>query len=108
MIKNLLDSAAYETAECCDGDEVAARYSILKPDWVLMDIKMKNMDGIKATSELIKHFPEAKVMMITNYADDDIKEKSMKAGAIEFIDKENLSGIISILQKYSEIKFPGS
>ncbi len=104
MIKNILAHIAEEFYECSDGSEVMELYSKYKPDWVLMDIKMKKMNGIKATLNLKQNFPEAKVIIITNYPTDDLREDAKKAGAIEFIDKENLSCLGSIISNFPSIQ----
>jgi two-component system response regulator DegU len=101
MIGNILAHVTEEIYECSDGSEVMELYSRYKPDWVLMDIKMKKVNGIKATADLILKYPEAKVIIITNYPTGDLKEDAAKAGAVEFIDKDNLSFLESIFKKYS-------
>jgi CheY-like chemotaxis protein len=101
MIGNILAHMTEEIFECSDGSEVTELYSKCKPDWVLMDIKMKKMNGIVATRNLMEKFPEAKVIIITNYPTEDLKEDAKKAGAVEFIDKENLLSLGSIIKKFS-------
>ena len=101
MIGNILAHMTKEIYECSDGSEVEELYSRCNPDWVLMDIKMEKMNGIVATRKLIEKFPDAKVIMITNYPTEDLKEDAKKAGAIEFIDKENLLSLDSIIKNFS-------
>ena len=101
MIRNLLSQAADEIFECNDGDKVVELYSLHKPDWVLMDIKMKNMDGIKATYELKQSFPGAKVIILTNYSAEDFREDAKKAGAHEFVNKEDVLSVNTIIRNYS-------
>ena len=45
--------------ECEDGAEVLARYAAEQPDWVLMDIEMRGMDGFTAARKLKEKFPDA-------------------------------------------------
>ena len=100
MIKNLLSHIADEIFECNDGDQVVEQYALHIPDWVLMDVKMSRMDGIMATHELIKSFPDAKVIILTNFPTDDFREDAKKAGALEFMDKENLFSVGMIITNY--------
>jgi len=64
----------------------------------LMDIKMKRMDGIKATMNIKLKFPEAKIIMVSQYNDKSIIEESFKSGAVEFVSKENLMRIEEIIK----------
>jgi DNA-binding NarL/FixJ family response regulator len=67
------------------------------PDWVLMDIKMKQMNGIAATKELLTKYPDARVVMLTQYSDKELREAARQAGACEYVCKENLIEVRSIL-----------
>jgi len=87
-----------EINECEDGLEAIRIYEKQKPDLVLMDFKMKTMDGIKATKEIKNRFPEAKIIIISQYNDKSLIEESIKSGAIEFINKENLIMVEEIIK----------
>ena len=62
-------------------DEMIGRFEAEKPDVVLMDIDLPGMDGIQAVSEIRKHFPEMKVIMLTVFEDDEKIFKAIRAGA---------------------------
>ena len=57
------------------------------------------MDGIAATRDVVRSFPEAKVIIVTQYDDDDLRKKAMQAGAKEFVLKENLTELNRIIRK---------
>lgn len=76
--------------ECADGSEAFALYEMHLPDWVLMDIEMKKMDGISATRQIVAQFPAARIAIVTGYDDDDLRQTAAEAGACEYIVKENL------------------
>lgn len=69
MIKNIVVDLADEIAECDDGDDALAVYSARKPDWVLMDIQMKNTNSIAATRQILAEYADAKIVIVTNYDD---------------------------------------
>lgn len=83
--------------ECQDGSEVMEHYRSSHPDFVLMDIAMKTVDGILATKMLLKEFPSAKVVMVSNYEGEEIRAEAMKAGSIGYVHKEQLRDIRMIL-----------
>lgn len=75
--------------ECSDGN-VAAAYSQHKPDWVLMDLKIGDRDGLTATAELCAANPAARILIVTNYDDPELREAARRAGACGYVPKENL------------------
>src|SRR5258706_7412860 len=65
LMKSIVSKVCDQIIECEDGDEVLAAFTGHRPDWVLMDVEMKRMDGLKATSELMRLHPEPKVIILT-------------------------------------------
>ncbi len=83
-----------------NGLEAVEFYKMVKPDIVLMDILMPEMDGIQATREIKKLDPNAKIVAVTAYASSkggDI----LKAGALDVIEKPiSKSRLLEIIKKY--------
>lgn len=97
MICNVVrDLATIE--ECSDGAEAVAAFGRCLPDWVLMDIKMHAVNGIEATRRIKAAFPEARVLIVTNYDDNDLREEARLAGACQYVLKENLLALRSIIR----------
>jgi CheY-like chemotaxis protein len=90
LMKRMLASLATEISECEDGKEVLDAYALAKPDWVLMDITMREMDGLAATRQLIAQWPQAQVLMVTNHDDEVLRKDAQAAGARGYVLKENL------------------
>ncbi|MBX3277332.1 MAG: response regulator transcription factor [Acidobacteria bacterium] len=88
-------------SEASDGDEVLRIYAEERPDWVLMDIEMARMNGIAATRQLLEAFPEARVVIVTNYNDEPLREAARRAGACGYVLKENLIDVRRLLQSAS-------
>lgn len=78
-------------AEAENGKEAIEMCEKYRPDIILMDIMMPVIDGVEATSQLIKRFPDIKVIALTSFNDKDLIKKSLKAGAVGFILK-NITG----------------
>jgi CheY-like chemotaxis protein len=90
LMKSVLKRSCDEIFECEDGDEVLAAFSACQPDWVVMDVEMKRMDGLKATASLLRQHPQARVIILTQHADIETRIAAREAGARYFVGKENL------------------
>lgn len=102
LMKRMLADLAEEFAECDDGGEALEAYACSRPDWVLMDIEMKVMDGITATAQIRAVFPEARVIIVTNHDNQALRQAAREAGARGYILKDNLLEMRSLLQAVTE------
>ncbi|AWE06854.1 DNA-binding response regulator [Lysinibacillus sp. 2017] len=71
--------------EAANGQEAIEKVLELRPDLVLMDNVMPIKTGAEATAEIITQWPQAKVMMVTSFIDDDKLYPALEAGAISYI-----------------------
>jgi len=102
MIRRTIADFAGEICECGDGAEAVALYTEQLPDWVLMDIELGAVNGITVTRQIINNFPAAKIVMVTNYNDRQMREAAAEAGACGYVLKENLielRGRLEAIQK---------
>lgn len=97
MMKLYLRDLADETRECADGAEALAAYAAFRPDWVLMDWEMKAVDGLTAARDIRAAYPEAHILMVTQYDDDELRRAAREAGASGYVLKENLSELHRLL-----------
>jgi CheY-like chemotaxis protein len=97
MMKFFLRDLPFEFEECEDGADAIDRYEKTRPDWVLMDWEMKRMDGLTATRRIIEKHPAAKILMVTQYDDKELREAADEAGASGFVLKENLSALRDLM-----------
>ncbi|TFD99596.1 response regulator [Jeotgalibacillus salarius] len=81
--------------ECDDGGPAVKMALELKPDIILMDLVMKEMDGIEATSKIIEQWPEAKIMIVTSFLDDDKVYPALEAGAVSYLLKTSKASEIA-------------
>ena len=102
MISSFVGDLAQEVYECGDGSEALAAYKQYQPDWMLMDIEMKDMDGLSATQQIKAIFPEARIMIVTDYNDAELREAARSAGACEYVVKENLLDVRRILSSHQQ------
>jgi DNA-binding NarL/FixJ family response regulator len=71
--------------EASDGRAAAYRTRLLRPEVVLMDVRMPDLDGISATREVLAAFPEVKVVILTTFEQDDYIFGALSAGASGFL-----------------------
>jgi CheY-like chemotaxis protein len=84
--------------ECRDGNEACAAYGVHRPDCVLMDISMTPMDGIAATRNIVCMFPEARIVIVTQYDDARLRSAAQQAGACGYVVKDNLLDVRRFLE----------
>jgi len=83
---------------CHDGKDALEMYRESKPDILLMDIRMKNMNGIEAAEILLKEDKKARILFLTTFSDTDYIIKALRIGARGFILKQNFESIIPALR----------
>jgi two-component system, NarL family, response regulator LiaR len=74
--------------EARDGNEAVTRARALKPDVIIMDLSLPNKDGVEATREIIHNDPQVRVLVLSNYLDDDKVFGVIKAGALGYMVKQ--------------------
>jgi DNA-binding NarL/FixJ family response regulator len=89
-LRKILDAEPDTTvvAEAGDGEEAVAATLRLRPDLVLMDIRMPVLDGIEATRRIIRAHPATRVLMLTTFGLDSYVYESLRAGASGFMLKD--------------------
>ena len=90
MIKEILADSIDEIYECGDGLSAVEAYQKYKPDIVLMDIKMKKLNGLLATERIMKINAKAKVIIVSNYDDDFMRTETKRIGALQYFTKEDI------------------
>ena len=78
------------THEASNGQEALRMVAAEQPDVVLMDVRMPIMDGLEATRQIKRRWPQVKVIVLTMYASHEAQ--AMTAGADWFLQKGNVSG----------------
>lgn len=101
VMRNICSASFDEVIECKDGNEAVEVFDKTLPDWVVMDIKMKEMDGIEATEKILLQHPEAKVIIVSQYNDESTIDAAKNAGAVEFVSKENLYKVVEVIQRFN-------
>ena len=75
--------------EAVDGSQAVERFSELKPDVVLMDSRMPVKDGTQATEDILRQFPDARILMLTAYDGDADIRRALEAGVLGYVLKRS-------------------
>lgn len=74
--------------QAANGQEALQQVESTHPDVVLMDVRMPGMDGVTATREIARRFPEVRVIILTTFEDDETVFEGLKAGARGYLLKD--------------------
>ena len=80
-----------------DGSDALPLYQQYRPDILLMDIRMQHRNGTDALSDVLEQFPDARVLFLTTFVDDEYITKALQLGAKGYIIKQDYETIIPAL-----------
>ena len=90
------DSRVQVVGQAVDGLDVIKKVASLKPDVILMDLKMPNLDGIEATRRVVAEHPEVKILILTTFETDSYVLQALRAGASGYVLKDaHIDSIVS-------------
>ena len=81
-----------------DGQDAVALYRKHRPDILLTDIQMKRKSGLDATEEILTDFPDAKILLLTTFSDDEYIVKALKLGAKGYLLTQEYESILPALE----------
>ena len=88
MLRDIIVNSGFEIAgEAENGIEAGVLYKKLKPDLVLMDITMPEMNGIESVQDIIGYDPEARIVMVSAMGQQAMVIQSIRSGAMDFVVK---------------------
>lgn len=83
-----LEPDLHVVGEAGNGQEALDAYAALRPDVVLMDVRMPLLDGVEATRRLRSQWPDARVIILTTFDDDEYVFEGLRAGALGYLLKD--------------------
>jgi two-component system chemotaxis response regulator CheY len=98
MIKHFIKKQVDEFVECEDGAEAVEFYRRHSPDVVLMDIKMRTVDGLEATRQMKAEYPQARIVIVSQWDTQALRNSAREAGAVTYVNKSDLLPLRKLLE----------
>ncbi|MCB0961848.1 MAG: response regulator transcription factor [Acidimicrobiales bacterium] len=86
--RSLTDEGFDVVGEASDGEEAVRLADALRPDVILMDVTMPDVDGVEATRRIHQQLPDVRVVMLTMHADQSVIAEALRAGASGYLVKD--------------------
>lgn len=98
-LKTILEASGevHISAIGSDGSEALPLYREYLPDVLMLDIRMKEMNGLDASDQILKEFPDAKILLLTTFSDDEYIVKALNLGAKGYLLKQDYTNILPAL-----------
>jgi CheY-like chemotaxis protein len=100
LLRRAIDHVATQIWECNDGADALSFYDDHRPDVVLMDIRMPQIDGLTATRQIRRFHADAKIVIVTDCDDEELRAAATEVGACGYVLKQDLMGLASLIEKY--------
>ena len=97
LIRTIVADLVEFVHECGDGAQAQASYAKRHPDWVLMDLKMPQVDGMTAMRQIKAYDPDARIIIVTGNAGESFRSEAESAGAFGYVMKDNLFDLRELL-----------
>lgn len=81
-----------------NGKEAVSLYRRHRPDILLMDIRMEEIDGLTASEQILQEYPDAKILLLTTFSDDEYIIKALLLGAKGYLLKQDYATIVPALE----------
>jgi two-component system, chemotaxis family, chemotaxis protein CheY len=99
--KLVIEAGAEEVIEAKDGREAIEKYEETKPELVLMDIMMPNVNGLEAIRTILEKHADAKIVMYTASNQEMVIKEALNNGALDFLPKPmSPEALSAVVKKY--------
>jgi CheY-like chemotaxis protein len=105
MLAGMCREWGADVIECVNGLEAVRAFAQHQPDWVLMDVVMPELDGLDATARIKARFPGARILIVSEYDNEGLRQAAHQAGACAYVLKENLIELPGVIAAHSSAGF---
>lgn len=99
LIRDLLGDLAEAVCECASGEEAVRQCGEFRPEIVTMDLKLRTLNGLDATREILMRVP-AEVVIVTDSDTVELRRAALRAGATGCFSKNNLAPLLRHFQTH--------
>lgn len=85
-------------ATASDGKDALPLFRQHRPDVLLMDIRMAETDGLEAAEAVLREFPDARILLLTTFSDDEYIIKALKLGAAGYLLKQDYQNLVPAIR----------
>ena len=86
--RSMEDSGFDVVGEASDGEDAVRQAIELRPDVILMDVTMPEVDGVEATRRIARHLDDVRIVILTMHADHEVLDEAFRAGAVGYLVKD--------------------
>ena len=98
-LKMIAEASGIEVvATGTSGEDAIKLYELHKPDILLSDIRMDGIGGTAVAAQILKEFPDAKILFLTTFSDDEYVTDALKYGVKGYILKQDFEGIVPAIR----------
>lgn len=102
IIRDTVAEEHDEVFEFENGLKAVEAYGSVMPHWVLMDLLMDEMDGLTATRRIRESFPDARIIIVTNYDGVPFRKEASAIGVTAYVLKEDIATLPSLMMNHNE------
>lgn len=103
-VKQMFEGLEATFLEASSGEEALRLSAAEHPDWVIMDMRMPGMGGLKATEAIHRLDPQARIVVISQFTEPEFEAQARQAGAIEFVNKEDMVHVVDLIRRQSRLQ----
>ena len=97
-LRSMVADLVTDVYECADSAEALSVYTATRPDWVVLDLVTRDEGGFAATRQITAAYPDARVVIVGNYDDDELRAAARSAGAVGYVVTENMYDVRQVLR----------
>ncbi len=102
LLKRIVAELEATVVECSDGFYALAAYTDHQPEIVLMDVRMPLQDGLTTTRQIRCHDSSAKVIIVTDHDDEELRMAASEAGACGYVVKQDLTHLADLIRSATQ------